>query len=161
MSGSQTITSNVQREQEQEPVILRLQAAPNPDERRVTWDEEVIDNENMGKKSSKSTHPFIFSPDLQSVAFTINHENSENLRMRVLHRHRRMSLIQMMMSGDGHRDVGRICRMGGNHVRDMQNQRECRDANGNPVRMHMNGNLDTTQRRSLRRTKPRIRKHRV
>ena len=34
-------------------IILHLQAVSNPDERRVTWDEEVIDNENMGKKSSK------------------------------------------------------------------------------------------------------------
>ena len=55
-TGSQTITatqSNL-RTREEPPVILHLQAVSNPDERRVTWDEEVIDNENMGKKSSKS-----------------------------------------------------------------------------------------------------------
>ena len=57
-SGSQTITGNIQRQQEQEnTVILHLQAVANPDERRVTWDEEVVDNENMGKKSSKSNGP--------------------------------------------------------------------------------------------------------
>jgi hypothetical protein len=55
-SGSQTITNNIQRQQEEEPpVILHLHAVSNPDERRVTWDEEVIDNENMGKKSSKGS----------------------------------------------------------------------------------------------------------
>ena len=55
-SGSQTITtvaSGEQSEQEESSVVLRLQVAPNQDDRRVTWDEEVIDNENMGKKSSK------------------------------------------------------------------------------------------------------------
>jgi hypothetical protein len=53
--GSQVVTptesNGVQREEE--PVVLRLQVVPDPNERRVTWDEEVIDNENMGKKSSK------------------------------------------------------------------------------------------------------------
>ena len=55
-SGSQTITtvaSGEQSEQEEPSVVLRLQVAPNQDDRQVTWDEEVIDNENMGKKSSK------------------------------------------------------------------------------------------------------------
>jgi hypothetical protein len=40
-------------EQQEEQVVLHLQVVPNTDERRVTWDEQVIDNENMGKKSSK------------------------------------------------------------------------------------------------------------
>ena len=55
--GSQTVAATEQQsqtDQEHAPVVLRLQAAPDSDERRVTWDEEVIDNENMGKKSSKS-----------------------------------------------------------------------------------------------------------
>ena len=59
--GSQTITvtqDTRQRTQEEPPVILRLQAVSHPDERRVTWDEDVIDNENMGKKSSKGGCPF-------------------------------------------------------------------------------------------------------
>jgi len=54
--GSRTITpteSDLQQPQEQEPVVLMVHVVPNQDERRVTWDEEVIDNENMGKKSSK------------------------------------------------------------------------------------------------------------
>lgn len=38
---------------EEPPVVLHLQAVSCSDERRVTWDEDVIDNENMGKKSSK------------------------------------------------------------------------------------------------------------
>ena len=57
-SGSQTITATDSEEQtsrEETPVVLHLQVVPNQDERRVTWDEEVIDNENMGKKSSKGT----------------------------------------------------------------------------------------------------------
>jgi len=56
-SGSQTTTAspNEGNANEESPVILRLHAVSNPDERRVTWDEEVIDNENMGKKSSKGT----------------------------------------------------------------------------------------------------------
>ena len=57
-TGSQTITAtepSLRRTNEEPPVILHLQAVSNPDERRVTWDEEVIDNENMGKKSSKGT----------------------------------------------------------------------------------------------------------
>jgi Protein phosphatase inhibitor len=62
-SGSQTLMTterSVSGEGHYEPeVILRLQVVPNPDERRVTWDEQVIDNENMGKKSSKGTFPFL------------------------------------------------------------------------------------------------------
>jgi Protein phosphatase inhibitor len=59
-TGSQTITSNILRQQEEDPsVILHLHAVSNADERRVTWDEEVIDNENMGKKSSKGIPPQI------------------------------------------------------------------------------------------------------
>jgi protein phosphatase 1 regulatory subunit 11 len=59
-SGSQTITSTPVGEEavrEESPVVLHLHAVPNTDERRVTWDEEVVDNENMGKKSSKGTSP--------------------------------------------------------------------------------------------------------
>jgi len=52
--GSQIITSHEEeQEQEQEPVVLTVLVVPNHDERRVTWDEQVIDNENMGRKSSK------------------------------------------------------------------------------------------------------------
>lgn len=56
-SGSQTITSteNEVSSRDDESVVLHLQVVPNQDERRVTWDEEVIDNENMGKKSSKGS----------------------------------------------------------------------------------------------------------
>jgi protein phosphatase 1 regulatory subunit 11 len=50
-SGSRTITGTGTRE---EPVVLTLHAVQNVDERRVTWDEGVIDNENLNKKSSKS-----------------------------------------------------------------------------------------------------------
>jgi protein phosphatase 1 regulatory subunit 11 len=55
--ASQTVTATEQQHQtnqEHVSVVLRLEAVSNPDERRVTWDEEVVDNENMGKKSSKS-----------------------------------------------------------------------------------------------------------
>lgn len=52
-TGSQTVTTIDVGEQEEEQVVLHLQVVPNTDERRVTWDEQVIDNENMGKKSSK------------------------------------------------------------------------------------------------------------
>lgn len=57
---SQTITAPLESERQREhtPVVLHLHAVPNPDERRVTWDEEVIDNENMGKKSSKGIYSF-------------------------------------------------------------------------------------------------------
>lgn len=54
--GSQTLTPtepDLQQPQVQEPVVLTVHVVPNQDERRVTWDEEVVDNENMGKKSSK------------------------------------------------------------------------------------------------------------
>ena|SRR5579862_855837 len=56
-SGTQTITSteNEASSRDEESVVLHLQVVPNQDERRVTWDEEVIDNENMGKKSSKGS----------------------------------------------------------------------------------------------------------
>jgi len=47
-------------------VVLRLQVAPNQDDRQVTWDEEVIDNENMGKKSSKGI-PFPSAESLMVV----------------------------------------------------------------------------------------------
>jgi hypothetical protein len=56
VSGSQTVVATEQPNQpnqEHAPVILHLQVVANHDERRVTWDEGVIDNENMGKKSSK------------------------------------------------------------------------------------------------------------
>jgi Protein phosphatase inhibitor len=59
-SGSQTITATPvgeERVREESPIVLHLHAVPNTDERRVTWDEEVVDNENMGKKSSKGTSP--------------------------------------------------------------------------------------------------------
>jgi Protein phosphatase inhibitor len=57
-SGSQIITATEHdTTQEQGSVILHLHVISNPDERRVTWDEEVIDNENMGKKSSKGIFP--------------------------------------------------------------------------------------------------------
>jgi Protein phosphatase inhibitor len=59
-SGSQTITattSGEERVREETPVVLHLHAVPSADERRVTWDEEVVDNENMGKKSSKGMYP--------------------------------------------------------------------------------------------------------
>src|SRR5436190_7453316 len=72
-TGSQTITatqSNL-RIREEPPVILHLQAVSNPDERKVTWDEEVIDNENMGKKSSKGT--FLASWTLRRVVCCIYH----------------------------------------------------------------------------------------
>jgi hypothetical protein len=60
-TGSQTVTatqSNL-RTREESSVVLHLQAVSNPDERRVSWDEDVIDNENMGKKSSKGTPTFM------------------------------------------------------------------------------------------------------
>lgn len=60
-SGSQTITSTEnESSRDEESVVLHLQVVPNQDDRRVTWDEQVIDNENMGKKSSKGTAPSVF-----------------------------------------------------------------------------------------------------
>jgi len=57
-TGSQTVTPAPEETQrEPSPLMLHLHALPHPDERRVTWDEDVIDNENMGKKSSKGTLP--------------------------------------------------------------------------------------------------------
>jgi Protein phosphatase inhibitor len=59
-TGSRTVSQEVTpapEEREGTPLVLHLRSTPNPDERRVTWDEEVIDNENMGKKSSKGTKP--------------------------------------------------------------------------------------------------------
>ena len=54
-TGSQTATAvqTPQREEETPPIVLQLQAVSRQEERRVTWDSEVVDNENMGKKSSK------------------------------------------------------------------------------------------------------------
>jgi Protein phosphatase inhibitor len=57
-SRSESVTTTDQdiarQEGHTEPeVILHLRVISNPDERRVTWDEQVVDNENMGKKSSK------------------------------------------------------------------------------------------------------------
>jgi hypothetical protein len=66
-SGSQTVTATRDESAQQPPLVLRLQAVPNPDERRVTWDEEVIDNENMGKKSSKGMS--VVSPLIRSVLY--------------------------------------------------------------------------------------------
>jgi hypothetical protein len=59
-TGSQTVSQEATPAPEERPgtpLVLHLRSTPNPDERRVTWDEEVIDNENMGKKSSKGTKP--------------------------------------------------------------------------------------------------------
>src|SRR5438045_9170069 len=72
-TASQTVTateSTAQRTHEDLPVILHLQAVSAPDERRVTWDEQVIDNENMGKKSSKGTSASInVSSDCYSMLY--------------------------------------------------------------------------------------------
>jgi hypothetical protein len=67
-SGSQTITSteNESSSRDEESVVLHLQVVPNQDDRRVTWDEQVIDNENMGKKSSKGTAPSVFDSSTPS-----------------------------------------------------------------------------------------------
>ena len=76
-TGSQTITatqSNL-RIREEPPVILHLQAVSNPDERKVTWDEEVIDNEDMGKKSSKGT--FLASWTLWRLVCCIYHRSRQ------------------------------------------------------------------------------------
>jgi protein phosphatase 1 regulatory subunit 11 len=34
--------------------VLRLRGAGNPSSRRVVWSDDTVDNEHMGKKSSKS-----------------------------------------------------------------------------------------------------------
>jgi protein phosphatase 1 regulatory subunit 11 len=36
--------------------VLRLRGGP-VSRRRVVWDEEVVDNEHLGRKSSKSEYP--------------------------------------------------------------------------------------------------------
>jgi hypothetical protein len=64
-TGSQTVSQEVTpapEERQRTPLVLHLRSTPSPDERRVTWDEDVIDNENMGKKSSKgtATHRLLF-----------------------------------------------------------------------------------------------------
>ena len=41
-----------QQPDEKKPVVLMLQPR-----KRVTWDRGVVDNERMGKRSSKSTRP--------------------------------------------------------------------------------------------------------
>jgi hypothetical protein len=83
--------------------------------------------------------------------------------MRVPLRHRRMSLIRMMTCGDGDTNIimmGRSCRMVGNHVRDMQSRRECRNGNESQVRMHMNDNLNPKGRRRSLRARRMVPRHR-
>jgi len=52
--GSLTLTAS-----QAGPTTLRLRAEAEPSEgRRIQWAEDVIDNEGMGKKSSKGMFPF-------------------------------------------------------------------------------------------------------
>jgi protein phosphatase 1 regulatory subunit 11 len=51
---SQTITETSQPpSQEQTPRVLRLRGARNPAARSVQWADDVVDNEGLGRKSSK------------------------------------------------------------------------------------------------------------
>jgi hypothetical protein len=72
--GSLTLTAS-----QAGPTTLRLRAEAEPSEqRRIQWAEDVIDNEGMGKKSSKGVFPFsgvCLSTDTrqQCAASTTNH----------------------------------------------------------------------------------------
>jgi hypothetical protein len=67
--ASRTVTATEQRTTTAaapgQPVVLRL-SDPEP-EKKVKWDDAVIDNEGMGKRSSKSTCRLGFA-----VKFTFN-----------------------------------------------------------------------------------------
>lgn len=51
-----TLTSAPTRIQTQQPV-LRLRGAPDRNERRIQWAEDVVDNEGLGRKKSKGLSP--------------------------------------------------------------------------------------------------------
>jgi protein phosphatase 1 regulatory subunit 11 len=54
-AGSQTQTEQPSRKREpgQPQAILRLRGAHNPSDRSVTWSDDVVDNEGLGRKKSK------------------------------------------------------------------------------------------------------------
>ena len=78
--GSLTLTAS-----QTGPTTLRLRAEAEPSEqRRIQWAEDVIDNEGMGKKSSKGVFAFsgvCLSTDTrqQYAASTTNHARLVNL----------------------------------------------------------------------------------
>lgn len=59
--GSRTVTVTPAPPHEAQPEagpsnpapVLRLRGMPSKDAQRVQWDDEVVDNEGMGKKKSK------------------------------------------------------------------------------------------------------------
>lgn len=56
--GSQTQTESGPSSSAPQPAaILRLRGAHGPSSRTVQWDESVVDNEGLGRKSSKGTFP--------------------------------------------------------------------------------------------------------
>jgi hypothetical protein len=156
-SGSQTITATDERTTEEEPVVLHLQVVSNADERKVTWDEEVIDNENMGKKSSKG---MLLCFELTECAvYTINRGClAIRLPMKVHHHHHHpMTLIPrrtFQVAGTTNitiRTASIIILMATNLVRIMPN--EPRNGNGNLVQMHMNDDPGIHGRRKIKRSR--------
>ena len=78
--GSLTLTAS-----QAGPTTLRLRAEAEPSEgRRIQWAEDVIDNEGMGKKSSKGMFPcnvvsMFTNAQQQYAASTTNHARLVNL----------------------------------------------------------------------------------
>ena len=52
-SATQTINSSQALNALDAPVVLRLRGQHNSTERRIQWAEDVVDNENLGRKNSK------------------------------------------------------------------------------------------------------------
>lgn len=53
-SATTTITTTEPQPSDRKPKVLRLKLTASADP-KVKWSEDTVDNENMGKKSSKST----------------------------------------------------------------------------------------------------------
>jgi protein phosphatase 1 regulatory subunit 11 len=54
-SVTETVGSATRSITTQTPITLRLRAEPS-EQRHIQWAEDVVDNEGMGKKSSKGSH---------------------------------------------------------------------------------------------------------
>jgi hypothetical protein len=61
--------------QPEAPTILRLRGRHHPDGRTVQWAEDVVDNEGLGRKSSKGAVPSPVSPNFASVSSRVKDTN--------------------------------------------------------------------------------------
>ena len=83
---------------------LRLRGAP-VHERRVVWAEDVVDNEGLGRKSSKGVHNHYELANRQSAAYTTNHGRWTSPRMSLLGKIHRQTRTRTL---DRTRELGQV-----------------------------------------------------